>query len=411
MASANTAPSKTKKAVTKNAASTKSNKSTKATKATLGKAKAKTTATPIFPNLAGGTIAAPTAAGNSAPAASSGTAAAATNKAPSKRKKLLHQSSSDSEDSDNEAPPPKRTKKAAGKEIATKAKGKTPATKQASKKRRANDEEDGTEASEAPAAKKFKVARDEKAVKATKAKPAPKAKPKVVINNAPTDRLNVYVFGEGSSGELGLGTAKNAIDVKRPRLNAFLSAEKVGVVQIACGGMHVAALTHDGKVMTWGVNDQGALGRDTNWEGGLRDVGESDSESDSGSDSGLNPRESTPTAVTTFPPCVVIVKLCAGDSHTLALTDDGQVYGWGTFRVSERYLYHLLITFANHSSRTMKAFLVSSRTPMSSTLLSFSLTSRTSWTSLQAPIMLSLLIKKASSTLGALANKISLASA
>ncbi|KAI4108417.1 MAG: hypothetical protein L6R37_001021 [Teloschistes peruensis] len=349
MASANTAPSKTKKAVTKNAASTKSNKSTKATKATLGKAKAKTTATPIFPNLAGGTIAAPTAAGNSAPAASSGTAAAATNKAPSKRKKLLHQSSSDSEDSDNEAPPPKRTKKAAGKEIATKAKGKTPATKQASKKRRANDEEDGTEASEAPAAKKFKVARDEKAVKATKAKPAPKAKPKVVINNAPTDRLNVYVFGEGSSGELGLGTAKNAIDVKRPRLNAFLSAEKVGVVQIACGGMHVAALTHDGKVMTWGVNDQGALGRDTNWEGGLRDVGESDSESDSGSDSGLNPRESTPTAVTTFPPCVVIVKLCAGDSHTLALTDDGQVYGWGTFRNNEGILGFIKDTYVQYT--------------------------------------------------------------
>lgn len=337
MASAATAPAKTKKAAPKNATTTK------ATKATKAKGKAKTTPAPIFPNLAGGTTAASTAAENSAAAASSVTAATATNKAPNKRKKLLYQSSLESEGSDNEAPPAKKTKKPTEKNTA--AKGKAPATKQVSKKRKNDDEaneENPTEAeksaSKAPAAKKAKVDGAEKAVKATKAKPAPKTKPKVVINKAPTDRLNVYVFGEGSSGELGLGTAKNAIDVKRPRLNPLLSAEKVGVVQVACGGMHVAALTHDGKVMTWGVNDQGALGRDTKWEGGLRDVGESDDGSDSGSDSGLNPRESTPTAVTSFPHGIVIVKLSAGDSHTLALTDDGNVFGWGTFRVSERYI-------------------------------------------------------------------------
>lgn len=46
-------------------------------------------------------------------------------------------------------------------------------------------------------------------------------------------------------------------------------AEKVGVVQLSAGGMHVAALTFDGKVLTWGVNDNYALGRDTPWEGGL----------------------------------------------------------------------------------------------------------------------------------------------
>jgi Regulator of chromosome condensation (RCC1) repeat len=37
----------------------------------------------------------------------------------------------------------------------------------------------------------------------------------------------------------------------------------VQVVQIACGGMHTAALTADGGVWTWGVNDEGALGRFT----------------------------------------------------------------------------------------------------------------------------------------------------
>ncbi|KAK4991200.1 hypothetical protein LTR50_001958 [Elasticomyces elasticus] len=160
-----------------------------------------------------------------------------------------------------------------------------------------------------------------------------------VINHAPTERLNVYVFGEGSSGELGLGTAKNAIDVKRPRLNANLAADSVGVVQIATGGMHVLALTHDNKILSWGVNDQGALGRDTKWEGGLKDMDDnkSDDSSDKGDDSGLNPKESTPTAIPSdaFPTGTVFTQLAAGDSTSFALTDDGHVYGWGTFRSNE----------------------------------------------------------------------------
>ncbi|KAL8700165.1 MAG: hypothetical protein Q9224_001088 [Gallowayella concinna] len=170
---------------------------------------------------------------------------------------------------------------------------------------------------------------------APKKAPKPQPKPKVAINQAPDSPLHVYVFGEGSSGELGLGDAKNAIDVKRPRLNPHLSAEKVGVVHLACGGMHVAALTRDGKVLTWGVNDQGALGRDTKWDGGMREM---DADSDDEDNAGLNPLESTPGAITTFPEGTVIVKLSAGDSHTLALTDDGRVFGWGTFRSNEGIL-------------------------------------------------------------------------
>lgn len=69
--------------------------------------------------------------------------------------------------------------------------------------------------------------------------------------------------GEESSGELGLGNGKTAINVKRPRLNHNLSARDVGVVHLAVGGMHVAALARDGLIYTWGLNDHGALGRDT----------------------------------------------------------------------------------------------------------------------------------------------------
>jgi regulator of chromosome condensation len=154
--------------------------------------------------------------------------------------------------------------------------------------------------------------------------------------------LNIYVFGEGSSGELGLGSkavdGKKPIDVKRPRLNGNLSAKTVGVVQIAVGGMHCAAITVENKILTWGVNDQGALGRDTKWEGGLRDV-EDDKSEDSDSEDGdtdMNPLESTPGEVDTgyFEVGTKFVQVSATDSATFALTEDGSVYGWGTFRVS-----------------------------------------------------------------------------
>lgn len=61
-----------------------------------------------------------------------------------------------------------------------------------------------------------------------------------------------------------------------------------------------------------------------------------DSDSEDGDDAGLNPRESTPTAIPSdkFPEDTVFVQVAAGDSISFALTDDGQVWGWGTFRVS-----------------------------------------------------------------------------
>ncbi|KAI9750305.1 MAG: hypothetical protein M4579_006525 [Chaenotheca gracillima] len=164
---------------------------------------------------------------------------------------------------------------------------------------------------------------------------AKKQRPLPKINEPPTKPLHVYVFGEGSAGELGLGASKKAVDVKRPRLNPNLSAEKVGVVQVAVGGMHCLALTRDNKILSWGVNDQGSLGRDTNWEGGFKEMKEGDasgSDSDDESDSGINPRESTPAEVVGLPEHEVWAQVAAGDSCSFALTTSGLVYGWGTFR-------------------------------------------------------------------------------
>lgn len=158
---------------------------------------------------------------------------------------------------------------------------------------------------------------------------APKSKK--IINHALTQKLDVFVCGEGHSGGLGLGNARTAIEVKRPRLNHNLSLSKVGVVHIAVGGMHAAALTHDGLIYTWGSNDHGALGRDTKWDRSADD----DMDVDDDETFNLSPLESTPMPVPSehFPSNIVFTQLACGDSTTFALTDDGEVWGWGTFRV------------------------------------------------------------------------------
>jgi regulator of chromosome condensation len=126
---------------------------------------------------------------------------------------------------------------------------------------------------------------------------------------------------------------KKPLGVQRPRLNDLLSAATVGIVDIAVGGMHCVALAHDNKIYTWGVNDLGALGRDTSRAAG--DAGAEDSDSD---DDGidLNPKESTPTAIPegAFPKNTQFAQVVACDSASFALTVKGAVYGWGTFSVS-----------------------------------------------------------------------------
>ena len=196
---------------------------------------------------------------------------------------------------------------------AKKAVPKNAAAKKRAREEHGEDEEDGRTAP----VKRLRVA---KALKAPK--------PRKIINHAPTQKLDVFVCGDGSSGELGLG---NATDVKCPCLNNNLSASRVGVVHIAVGGMHTAALTHDGLIYTWGLNDHGALGRDTRRER----IANYDMDVDGDEAVDLNPFESTPMPIPSehFPSDIVFTQLACGDSTTFALTNDGEVWGWGTFRV------------------------------------------------------------------------------
>ena len=97
--------------------------------------------------------------------------------------------------------------------------------------------------------------------------------------------------------------------------------------------MHTAAITSDKKILTWGVNDLGALGRDTTWEAPVRDISETDVV-DSGSDDDseedeINPFESTPTEIdlAALPGRPTFTQVACTDSATFAVTDKGLVYG------------------------------------------------------------------------------------
>ena len=93
------------------------------------------------------------------------------------------------------------------------------------------------------------------------------------------------------------------------KMRAAVIPDCKDVVCIAAGGMHSVCLTKAGKVLTFGCNDEGALGRDTSVE-------------DSETKPGLVTLDGNAVQVT------------AGDSHSAALLDDGRVFAWGSFRDS-----------------------------------------------------------------------------
>ncbi|EZA50174.1 Regulator of chromosome condensation [Ooceraea biroi] len=111
----------------------------------------------------------------------------------------------------------------------------------------------------------------------------------------------MLTFGQGDFGQLGLG--EEITEKTRP---AAIPTYQ-DIIAITAGGMHNVCLRKTGEVLTFGCNDDGALGRNTSKEGS----------------------ETVPLPVE-LPGKVI--QVTAGDSHTAALLEDGRVFAWGTFR-------------------------------------------------------------------------------
>ncbi|KAI8249091.1 Delta-1-pyrroline-5-carboxylate dehydrogenase [Colletotrichum sp. SAR 10_77] len=150
------------------------------------------------------------------------------------------------------------------------------------------------------------------------------AEPRTIFDVETYDETRRLRYRKRRKPELGLGPRHT--QAPRPRLNRLLDADSVGVVQVAVGGMHCVALTHDGKVLTWGVNDDGALGR-------VKPTSKSEAEAEEDEEDEediLDPFESTPKAVN-FEGEIDVVQVAATNSAGFALTAAGNVYGWGSF--------------------------------------------------------------------------------
>ncbi|PAA77407.1 hypothetical protein BOX15_Mlig016926g1, partial [Macrostomum lignano] len=138
----------------------------------------------------------------------------------------------------------------------------------------------------------------------------------------------VLTLGEGDTGQLGLGDS--ALSRKRPA-RVGVGLPDCGCVQVVAGGMHTACLAADGRVFTFGCNDECALGRPV-IDAPERD----DSVSDEGGadDEGSEFRPALVADGLPDPAEDPVVHLSAGDSHTAAVTASGRIFVWGTFRDS-----------------------------------------------------------------------------
>ncbi|EEF39472.1 ultraviolet-B receptor UVR8 [Ricinus communis] len=110
---------------------------------------------------------------------------------------------------------------------------------------------------------------------------------------------DVYSWGWGDFGRLGHG---NSSDLFTPQPIRQLHGLKIK--QIACGDSHCLAVTMEGQVQSWGRNQNGQLGLGTT-EDSL-----------------------VPQKIQAFQG-VPIKMVAAGAEHTAAVTEDGELYGWG----------------------------------------------------------------------------------
>lgn len=165
---------------------------------------------------------------------------------------------------------------------------------------------------------------------------------------------NVWGWGDGDDGQLGLGTADDGVvdetDYSTPQKIANLD----NVVAVERGYDHTLVLKNDGTVLAFGDNSKGQLGdgttddKDTpvtvNGLSGIVQIAASSATSYAIDDQGRlwawgrnnygelangqknSDPHTTPTQVTLNEP---VISIAAGKAHALALVNTGQVYGWG----------------------------------------------------------------------------------
>lgn len=116
-----------------------------------------------------------------------------------------------------------------------------------------------------------------------------------------TNNGKVYSCGNNEFGQLGQETSR-----KRPQLITAL--DNYNITQICCGYQHSAAINEWGQIFVWGSNSSGQCGLDMNNAADFL---------------------STPKIVKSLA-TKHVVQIACGQYHTLALTNSGELYSWGS---------------------------------------------------------------------------------
>lgn len=112
----------------------------------------------------------------------------------------------------------------------------------------------------------------------------------------------VYSWGHGKNGQLGVGRAK---DMPHPTLVVTDDENFQNIKQISCGDRHTIFVTEAGRIFSCGSDKHGQIGHSSSTNGQL-----------------------VPKVVK----CLFkekIIQACCGSIHTAAITDSGKVYVWG----------------------------------------------------------------------------------
>ena len=125
----------------------------------------------------------------------------------------------------------------------------------------------------------------------------------------------VYGFGSNEDGVLGSNNIK--LKTFEPLLIHFGEKDEYTkkIRQISCGTVHNLALTDDGKIFSWGAAQGGQLGHDEKFllkcSGGNKFF-----------------YVSRPSIISSFLD-IKINKISCGEAHSVALSNNGNVYSWG----------------------------------------------------------------------------------
>uniref|UniRef100_A0A667YKS2 RCC1 and BTB domain containing protein 2 n=2 Tax=Myripristis murdjan TaxID=586833 RepID=A0A667YKS2_9TELE len=122
--------------------------------------------------------------------------------------------------------------------------------------------------------------------------------PHVVIATADGE---VFAWGHNGYSQLGNGTTNHGLTPALVSTN-LLSKR---VTEVACGSHHTIALTTDGEVYAWGYNNSGQVG------------------------SGSTANQPTPRRVSSCLQNKVVVNIACGQLCSMAVLDNGEIYGWG----------------------------------------------------------------------------------